>query len=145
MNSILWLIIAILFFIIEILTPGIFLFSCFSIGAIIALVVSLLSTSLLLQCTVFAISSILSIYFLKPLLMKLLTPLTLKTNVDSLIDKKGVVIETIEGQKSMGIVKVNNELWRAVAENDVVIEKDEEIVVVKVNGAHLVVRRAEKF
>lgn len=142
MNSLLWLIIALLFFIIEFLTPGIFLFSCFGIGAIVALIVSLLTRSLLVQCTIFAVSSILSIYLLKPVLMKLLMPLTLKTNVDSLINKKGVVIEKIEGQRSMGIVKVDNELWRAVSEDGSIIDKDEEVVVVRVNGAHLIVKKS---
>ncbi len=136
-----WLIIAILFFIIEVLTPGVFLYSCFSIGAIIAAVVSLFSKSLILQCIIFVVVSILSIYFLKPLLMKLLIPLTIKSNVDKIVGQTGVVVERIDGKKSMGIVKVENELWRAVAENNEVINVDEEIVVLKVEGAHLVVKK----
>ncbi len=136
-----WLIIAILFFMIEVLTPGVFLYSCFSIGAIIAAVVSLFSKSLILQCIIFVVVSILSIYFLKPLLMKLLIPLTIKSNVDKIVGQTGVVVEKIDGKKSMGIVKVENELWRAVAENNEVINVDEEIVVLKVEGAHLVVKK----
>jgi len=138
-----WLVIAVIFFIIEVLTPGIFLFSCFSIGAVFALIVSIFSKSLILQCAVFAISSVLSIYFLKPILMKLISPFTIKSNVDSLIGQKGIVIEKISGKKSMGMVRVNNELWRAVAENDEVIQKDEEIAVLKVEGVHLVVKKTE--
>ncbi len=136
-----WLIIAILFFIIEILTPGVFLFSCFSIGGIIAAVTSLFVKSIILQCVIFAISSILSIYFLKPFLMKLLLPLTIKSNVDKLIGASGIVVEKIDGKKIMGIVKVNNELWRAVCENNEVVNVDEEIIVLKVEGAHLVVKK----
>lgn len=136
-----WVIVALLFFIIEILTPGIFLFSCFSIGAIITFIVSIFSNSLVLQCSVFAISSVLSIYFLKPILMKLLVPFTVKSNVDTIIGQEGVVVEKIDGKKSMGIVKVNNELWRAVAENNEFINKDEEIIVLKVEGVHLVVKK----
>ncbi len=138
-----WLVIAVIFFIIEILTPGVFLFSCFSIGAILAFIVSVFSKSLVLQCLLFVIFSILSIYFLKPILMKLIAPLTIKSNVDSIIGKKGIVIEKIDGKKSMGMVKVNNELWRAIAENEEVIQKDEEIVVLKVEGVHLVVKKSE--
>ncbi|MCX7941444.1 MAG: NfeD family protein [Endomicrobia bacterium] len=142
-NPITWLIVAIIFFIIELLTPGIFLFSCFTIGALVAMVVSLVTKSLLIQCLVFAICSILSIYFLKPLLMKLLTPLTIKTNVDSIIGKKGIVIEKINGCRSMGIVKVDNELWRAVTNGDIVIDVNEEVIIAKVEGAHLVVAKAK--
>ncbi len=136
-----WIVVALLFFIIEILTPGIFLFSCFSIGAIFAFIINIFSNSLFLQCIIFALSSVLSIYFLKPILMKILVPFTVKSNVESLIDKEGVVVEKIHGRKSMGTVKVNNELWRAVSENDDIIEKDEEIIVLKVEGVHLVVKK----
>lgn len=136
-----WLLVAILFFIIEVITPGIFLFSCFSIGAITAMIVSLFSQSLLLQCLTFAIFSIISIYFLKPFLMKLLTPLTIKSNIDSVIGQSGVVIEDINGKKTMGIVKVNNELWRAISENDEIIEKNTEIIVINVEGVHLIVKK----
>jgi len=136
-----WLVIAVIFFIIEILTPGVFLFSCFSIGAILAFLISIFSKSLILQCLVFATFSILSVYFLKPILMKLFAPFTIRSNIDYIIGKKGVVVEKIDGKKSMGIVKVENELWRAVAENNEVINVDEEIVVLKVEGAHLVVKK----
>lgn len=136
-----WIIISIVFFIIEILTPGIFLFSCFSIGALVAMIVSFFSDSMLLQCSTFAVVSIISIYFLKPFLMKILTPLTLKSNIDNIIGQSGIVIEDIKGKKTMGIVKVNNELWRAVSEENELITKDEEIIVVKVEGVHLIVRK----
>ncbi len=136
-----WLIIAIIFLIIEVLTPGIFLFSCFSIGAIFAMILSFLSKSVLLQCLVFATVSILSIYFLKPILMKIVSTASVKSNINRLVDKTGIVIERIEGNKTMGLVKVENELWRAVSINNEIIEKDEEVIIIKVEGAHLLVRR----
>ncbi|MFN3550531.1 MAG: NfeD family protein [Endomicrobiia bacterium] len=136
-----WIVVALLFFIIEILTPGVFLFSCFGIGAIVAFITSIFSNSLILQCIIFALSSVLSIYFLKPILMRILAPLTVKSNVESLIGQEGIVVEKIYGKKSMGIVKVDSELWRAVSENDEIIEKDEEVVVLKVEGVHLVVKK----
>ncbi len=136
-----WLIISIVFFIIEILTPGVFLFSCFSIGALVAMVVSFFNNSMLLQCSVFTVVSIISIYLLKPFLMKVLTPLTIKSNIDSIIGQSGIVIEDIKGNKTMGIVKVNNELWRAIAEEDEFIQKDTEVVVTKVEGVHLIVKK----
>ncbi len=137
--NIYWIITAVIFLIIEILTPGIFLFSCFSIGGIIAFVVSLFSKSIILQGVVFTISSVLAIYFLRPLLMKVFVPKGTKSNVDSLIGEVAIVVEYIDGTKKMGIVKVNNELWRAVA-NEKILE-NEEVEIVKVEGAHLVVKR----
>ncbi|MCS7228094.1 MAG: NfeD family protein [Endomicrobia bacterium] len=72
--------------------------------------------------------------------MKLLSSITVRSNVNNLIDKTGIVIEKIDGNKCMGLVKIENELWRAINVENKVIEKDKEIIVVKVEGVHLVVR-----
>lgn len=136
-----WLIIAIVFLIIEILTPGIFLFSCFSIGAVVAMILSFFISSSILQCIIFALVSIISIYLLRPLLVKLVTSVGIVSNVNNLVNKVGIVIEKIEGNRTMGLVKVDNELWRAISVNNEVIEKDKEVIVVKVEGVHLVVKQ----
>lgn len=136
-----WLSVAIIFFIIEILTPGIFFFTCLGIGALFAMIVSLFTNVVMVQSLVFVISSIVIIYFLRPVLNKYFIPKDVKSNVDSLIFKEGVVIENISGDKIAGLVKVNNELWRAFSVNKEQINKDEEVVVERVEGNHLIVRK----
>lgn len=134
-----WLIISVIFFVIEILTPGVFFFSCLGIGALLAMIISLFWSYFILQGIVFAISSVLVIYFLRPILTKYFVKQDIKSNVDSLIGQEGVVVEEIKGKIKSGLVKVNNELWRAISEKE--IKKDEIIVVVKVDGSHLIVER----
>ena len=65
----LWLIIAGLFFIGEIATVG-FLIFWFGIGALIAMVVSLFTTNIIIQTTVFLISSTILIFATKPFVRK---------------------------------------------------------------------------
>jgi membrane protein implicated in regulation of membrane protease activity len=61
-----------------------------------------------------------------------------KTNIDAIIGKRGIVLHNIERNAS-GIVKVGNEQWRAVAEEE--IGEGEEIEVSEVHGVTLTVKR----
>jgi membrane protein implicated in regulation of membrane protease activity len=119
-----WLSVAILFFIIEILTPGIFFFSCLGFGALLAMIVSLYTNVVMIQVLVFVLSSVLIIYFLRPVLNKYFISKNVKSNIDSIISKEGIVVEDILGDKVSGLVKVNNELWRAFSVNKEKISKE---------------------
>ncbi len=61
-----------------------------------------------------------------------------KTNIDTIIGKKGIVLQSISPD-GHGLVKVGNEEWRARAE--IRIEKDEEITVTSVQGVTLTVEK----
>jgi membrane protein implicated in regulation of membrane protease activity len=61
-----------------------------------------------------------------------------KTNVDTLIGKKGVAIQSLAPDKN-GRVKVGNEEWAARSEQ--CIEKGEEIVVLAISGVTLSVEK----
>ncbi len=62
-----------------------------------------------------------------------------KTNVDTIIGRKGIVLQNLTPGFN-GLVKVGNEEWRARSEGS--IEKGEMVVVTAVSGVTLVV---EKF
>lgn len=61
-----------------------------------------------------------------------------KTNIDVIIGKKGIVLQSIS-EKFGGRVKVGNEEWRARAEES--IEQGEEIVVTAISGVTLNVEK----
>jgi membrane protein implicated in regulation of membrane protease activity len=63
-----------------------------------------------------------------------------RTNVDAVIGKSGIVIKEIE-KNTVGRVKVGNEQWRAQAEET--IKEGDEIIVTRVTGATLSVRKSE--
>jgi membrane protein implicated in regulation of membrane protease activity len=62
-----------------------------------------------------------------------------KTNIDAIIGKKGIVLQSI-ARNIDGRVKVGNEEWKARAAED--IEKGTEIVVISISGVTL---NVEKF
>jgi membrane protein implicated in regulation of membrane protease activity len=63
-----------------------------------------------------------------------------KTNIDTIIGKNGIVLQSlIPG--ATGLVKVGNEEWRAIAEES--IGKNETIVVTAINGVTLSVEKSK--
>ena len=136
-----WLIISGICLIVESFTLGFFVF-WFSIGAIFALITSLFTTNIIIQSTVFVITSTLLLLLTKPLIKKFVkTPKTKPTNVYSIIGKEGIVLETIDSINGTGKVKVNGELWSAISDSN--IEKNEKIKVISVNGVKLKVEKWE--
>lgn len=63
-----------------------------------------------------------------------------KTNIDTIIGKNGIVLQSLTPGAN-GLVKVGNEEWRAKAEE--IIEKNEMIVVTAVNGVTLSVEKVK--
>lgn len=134
-----WLLISGICLIIESFTLGFFVF-WFSIGAIFALITSLFTQNIIIQSTVFIITSTLLLLLTKPLIKNFVkTPKTKPTNVYSIIGKEGIVLETIDSLNGTGKVKVNGELWSAISDSN--IEKDEKIKVISVNGVKLKVEK----
>ena len=134
-----WIILCILFFIIEIITPGTFYFVSLSIGFLLAGVSTFFISNPLIQWIIFAVCSILSIFIIKPFVKDSKKPGRL-ANVDALKGQKGIVTEDIVPHTSQGQVKVKHEDWHAVA--DVDIKKGEIIQVLEIEGTHLIVKKA---
>lgn len=115
-----WLIIGLVLLIGETLTTTVWLL-CLSIGAMGALIASLCNDSLLFQCVIFAVLTILACIFLLPWLKKKLHRKPTKvrdavTNADAMIGRKVLVThEILPGEK--GRVKLDGESWQAKALN----------------------------
>lgn len=134
-----WLIISGLFFIGEIATVG-FLVFWFAIGSLVAMIVSIfVPDAIILQTSIFLISSSLLILFTKPLVDKYVTKKTVPTNVNTLIGKKAIVVTNINSLEATGQVKVNGEIWSAKAETEEIIEKGTEVEILQVDGVKLLV------
>ena len=133
-----WLILAGVFVIGEVLTSG-FLIFWLALGSLIAMAVSFLTDSIIIQTTVFLISSVILILATKPLVKKFANTETVKTNVSSIIGKKGLVTKDINSINSTGQVKIDGELWSAIGENDMEISKGTEVEVVEIKGVKVIV------
>ena len=134
-----WLIIAGICLIIEIITVG-FLVFWFAIGALFAMVVSFFTDNIVIQTAVFVISSGLLIFVTKPFVRKIIdNKRSVKTNVYSVVGKVGIVTSDINSINGSGQVKVNGEVWSAIGENDVTISKGTEVQVKEINGVKAIV------
>ncbi len=134
-----WLIIAGLFFIGEIATVG-FLIFWFGIGSLIAMVVSLFTSNIIIQTTVFVLSSTILIFATKPFVKKFADVKKTNTNVYSIIGKKALVIKTIDPIHSIGQIKLNGEVWTAESENNEVIEEGSEVEILEIKGVKAIVK-----
>ena len=133
-----WLILAGVFVIGEVLTSG-FLIFWLGLGALIAMAVSFITDKIIIQTTVFLISSVILILATKPLVRKFANTETVKTNVSSIIGKKGLVTKDINSINSTGQVKIDGELWSAIGENDMEISKGTEVEVIEIKGVKVIV------
>ena len=134
-----WLIVAGVCLIAEIITVG-FLIFWFAIGALLAMIVSFFTTNIVIQTAVFVISSSILIFATKPFVKKFANNNnSVKTNVDSIIGKIGIVTEDINSINSTGQIKVGGEVWSALGENDINIEKGTKVEILEVKGVKAIV------
>lgn len=134
-----WLLIAGLFFIGEIATVG-FLIFWFGVGALIAMIVSLFTSNIIIQTTIFIISSTILIFATKPFIKKFADVKKTNTNVYSIIGKKALVIKTIDPIHSVGQIKLNGEVWTAESKNNEIIEEGSEVEVLEIKGVKAIVK-----
>ncbi len=135
-----WLIAAIIFCVAEIFYNGFFII-WFAIGSIVALITSFFTSNLVIQTLIFLlISLILLITLTKRITKKLSKNDIVQTNINSLIGKKGIVIEAIKNNTlEPGLVKLDGETWSATSLNEETIEKGTLVEVTNIVGVRLIV------
>lgn len=136
---IVWVVIAIIFFIIEIVTPGVFFFACLGLGALAAALSLWLGASYWLSWASFIGIGLVGILISRPLAERFSGKTARHANVDALIGKKGKVIKTIDPSTNEGSVTVDREEWRAEADEK--IEAGSTIEVIAVEGVHVKVKK----
>nr|WP_315022285.1 NfeD family protein [uncultured Aminipila sp.] len=139
---VIWVVVAIVFGVIEALTMGLTTI-WFCGGAVVAALVAMVGAPLGVQFALFLIVSIVLLYFTRPIAQRKLNVAVEKTNSDALIGKIGFVTETIE-PFSTGQVKIQGKEWTAIAENrELIMDKDLKVIVRSIEGVKLVVVPAQ--
>ena len=137
----LWIIVGIILILTEIVTQG---FICLWVGisCIITSIFVYYDADTKLVLLVFIASSTLFFFLGTPVLRNFLNQIR-KTNVNmnSVVGEIGHVVEEIDLLKKTGLVKIGFENWRAVAENDEIIEKHTKVKVVGINGIKIIVQK----
>lgn len=137
-----WLIIAILFFILEMMGPGFLLFWV-GVGALIAMVVSFFVDNLAIQIGVFTISSIALLFCTRPFANKFAKTDNTVTNAKSVIGRKGIVTKQINSLKGTGQIKVGGESWTAKSSNEDIIEEGAQVTILDINGVKAIVEKTK--
>lgn len=134
-----WLIASGIFFICEIITVG-FLVFWLGVGALIAMLVSFFTSNIIIQMSVFVVSSGLLIFATRPLVNKISKKDVVPTNVYSLIGKKAVVTEDIDWVTGKGQIKFKGEIWSAKSKEQINIPAGSEVEIVSIEGVKAFVK-----
>ena len=134
-----WLIVAAFCFIAEIITVGFFVF-WLGIGALLSMLLSFVTDSIVLQIGVWVIASTLMIIFTKPLVNKYLKTKTIPTNVYTILGKKALVTEEINNALSKGQIKVDSDVWSAKSIDNTIIPEGTIVEISKIEGVKTVVK-----
>ncbi|WP_456364065.1 NfeD family protein [Priestia aryabhattai] len=140
-----WLVLAVLFLIIEFATPGLFFGLFFAIGSFVTYFISLFITeNFWLLVSIFALVSIVAIYLVRPLLAtRLKVNETVRpSNIESFLMKEAIVIEKIESHQN-GRVKVDSESWLAKSSNGMAIKEGSIVKLEAIDGTTLIVSAKE--
>lgn len=137
-----WAAIALIMVIIEIFTVGFFAI-CLAFGAAVAAIVSVFTESISWQIVVFAVVTLISFLFVRPLINKVFTKEkdTPKSGVEALIGRTATVETRIDAVAGTGRVAVDGDSWKAVSSDGSVIEKGEKVVIKRIDSIILTVER----
>ena len=136
-----WLVITVVFALIELATVGLVTI-WFAVGGFIAIILALAGAGLPAQVAVFVLVSVVCIAAVRPIAAKHFNNNLTKTNIDSVIGKKLIVKTGIDNMKNSGKVELEGSIWLARSTDDnITIEEGEEVVVEKIVGNKLIVKK----
>jgi membrane protein implicated in regulation of membrane protease activity len=139
--AIVWLIIAIVLAVIELSTLGLVTI-WFAVGALVSMIAALLGANIWVQLICFILFSIVILVAVRPLAEKYINRNIKKTNIDAVIGRRLIAKTDIDNIKGTGKVDMDGSTWLAQSSIDeVTINAGQEVVVVKVQGAKLIVER----
>ncbi|MBJ7347381.1 MAG: NfeD family protein [Thermoleophilaceae bacterium] len=136
-----WMIVAIVFLIGEVVIFSGFILGPLAVAAIAASLAAMAGASVEVQLAVFAIGGVLSLLVLRPLAKRAIPmPEHTRTNADALVGMSALVLRDIE-RDTPGLVRLGSEDWTAAAVDDKSIETGARVIVTAIKGATAVVQR----
>lgn len=141
-----WIAAAVVLFIVEIVTFTVVCL-CLSVGAIAAAFAALGHCATWIQWAVFAVATLLSFVFIRPLVIRSLkhrSGALPRTNVDALVGKTGRVVEPIAGHGEAGRIAIDGDNWQALSADDAPIAAGAKVEVVSVESIVLTVRPVQQ-
>jgi len=139
-----WIILGVVLMVVEIFTPTFFVF-WFGLGSLAAAVAAYFWENTIVELLIFIVVSGILVLSTRKLAKKITGEQPRSINIDEIVGKEAIVIERVDNKAGTGVVKVNGDMWRAMADNDDThYEKGQRVKILKVEGAHVVVTSVEK-
>lgn len=139
-----WMALVIIFLIVELVTVGLTTIWLAG-GALVAFLLAAVGANFWIQLAAFFVVSFVLIYFTRPIAVKYLNPRRTRTNSEELIGEVVKVIDRIDNRAAEGRALVKGLEWSARAvSDDMIIEKDTLVKVVRIEGVKLIVEPIEE-
>ena len=142
MHAFIWLAVFVVFLIVE--ANSIALVSLwFSVGALVAMILSFFGVPFGWQCAAFLTVSCVLLACLRPFVRKYIKPKITPTNVDSIIGTTGYVTAPIDNISALGEVKLGGMVWTARSTDGAVLPEGTLVKVDRIEGVKVFVSPAE--
>ena len=140
-----WLIVIAVCAIVELATMGLTTV-WFAGGALVATIVAFFCPYFWVQVLAFIIVSFVLIIFTRPIAVKYFNKDRVKTNAESLIGQRAIVVSEIDNLKGLGEVTVSGLNWSARTLKDGLVVPEKAVVVIrKIEGVKLIVELDDSF
>ena len=143
MNKVIWLIFAFLFLIIEVFSVNMITI-WFSLGCMFSFVCSLFHLGIIVQFIVFVLISFVGLLFFKNKISKNVNDNIETTNFENIVGKQGIVTTEINNNLGQGRILVDGEDWRAISDDNNILEVNSHVIVVKMESTKLYVKRIKE-
>lgn len=136
-----WLLIALICFIMEIFIPSFVLFN-FGIGALVGSLAAGISLSAEWQVVLFSSGTLMSFFLIRPAMKKYAYKRAhdIKTNVDAMVGRRAIVTEAIDNLTNLGRVSLDGDIWQARSHSNESIPAGTPVEIVQVNSIILTVK-----
>lgn len=113
----------------------------FSIAALIAFILAILSVNVIVQLIVFIVISVGLLLSVRPLAQNYFRANIVSTNSDRLIGKTAVCTKSIL-KGGRGEVTVNSQIWTAISQDASDILENDSVEILAIEGVKLIVKKA---
>lgn len=138
MDILIWIFIAVIFVILELMT-GTFFLIWFGVGSIVAATLNYLGYDIYVQFAAFAIVSLILILSTRKFADRITPEPSKKTSAERLIGKHGKIIRKLEDKNY--IIKVSGEEWSAYSDEEIDVEDTVEII--GIDSIKLVIKKID--
>ncbi len=140
MEITLWAVLFIILIAIELATLGLTTI-WFAIGALTSIIAAMFGAGIGIQIGLFLAVSILTLLLTRPLAVRYFSKNAIKTNVEEYIGKTAIISKCSTEKDAMAKASFNGEIWLACSEDGSLLEEDDKVEIVGINGIKLIVKK----